>query len=256
MDESGRDGAKPGIGLPVAKAALVVAGLLVVASAWRALPVAEWVDRAAGPIREAGPAGVAIYGAIYVVGVVLMVPGTAMTLAGAYLYGPVIGTLVVSAAATAGAGCAFLVARTFLRDRVRLWAGADRRFAAIDRAIAERGARVVFLLRLTPLVPFNVLNYALGATGVRFGPYLLASWAGMLPGTIVVVLIGSRLGGRDAGLGPWGWAAAVLATVVATVYVGRLATRALGEADDCGLRIADCGLEDGGKGDAGPGGAS
>lgn len=209
--------------------ATAVAGGVAFALAWRFLPLADRIDSLVRSVERAGAWGAALYAAIYVLGVVLMVPGSSLTLVAGLLYGPVWGTALVSAASTLGASLAFLIARTIGRGYVRARAGADRRFAAIDRAVAERGAGVVFLLRLSPLVPFNLLNYALGLTGVRGWPYVLATWAGMLPGTVLFTMIGASFGpnGRPGGLGPWYWAAVVAATIAATIYISRLARTAL-----------------------------
>ena len=88
----------------------------------------------------------------------------------------------------------------------------------------------MFLLRLSPVFPFNLLNYALGLTGVRFWTYLLASWVGMLPGTIAYVLVGYA--GQQALAGEqklWYWILAATATLIVTVFITRLATRAIRE---------------------------
>ena len=91
---------------------------------------------------------------------------------------------------------------------------------------------MVFLLRLTPALPFNLLNYALGGTGVGFGPYLLASWIGMLPGTVLYVSLGATLGprGRLGPAGRWYLAATIAITLVIIVVLGRAARRALRDA--------------------------
>ena len=214
-----------------ARAALVLGLLLAAAAAWRGAGAADWLERhALAPVRDAGPIGWVAAVGVYALATVLLVPGSALTLALGEIYGPWLGTLVASAGATLGASLAFLLARTLARGRVGRWAAADPRFAAVDRAIAERGALVVFLLRLSPVFPFNVLNYALGATGVRFLPYLIASWVGMLPGAFLYVMLGSQLrpGGASAGgLGPWGWGAAALATLFVTLYIGKVARDAI-----------------------------
>jgi uncharacterized membrane protein YdjX (TVP38/TMEM64 family) len=214
---------------PWVRGGLVLLVLVAVSATWRALPVSEWVERAVAPVQALGAWGCLLYVAAYTVCVVLMVPGSALTLAGGYLYGPWLGTALVSVASTAGATAAFLLARVLGRERVGRWIRLDPRFESIDRAVAERGARVVFLLRLSPIFPFNVLNYALGLTGVRLVPYVLASWAGMLPGTLFYVLIGASFGprGRPGGFGPWAWAAILITTGAATIYVGWLARRAI-----------------------------
>ena len=202
-------------------AALVVFG--------RSGPVARGVATVVARIEAAGPWAGVIFVAAYVSAVVLMVPGSALTLAAGYLFGAILGTILVSLGSTLGAALAFAIARSIGRERVRLRFGRDPRLSALDRAVADRGVWVVFLLRLSPLVPFNLLNYALGLTGIGFWRYVAASWVGMLPGTVLYVMIGATFGprGRPGGLGPWSWAAVLVATLAATVYVGRLAKNAL-----------------------------
>ncbi|MBX3472749.1 MAG: TVP38/TMEM64 family protein, partial [Planctomycetes bacterium] len=93
-------------------------------------------------------------------------------------------------ASTIAATAAFLLARTAARAAVERAARRHPRFAAVDEAVGEGGWRVVALLRLAPVVPFVALNYLLGLTPVRLGPYVLASWAAMLPATVVYVALG------------------------------------------------------------------
>jgi uncharacterized membrane protein YdjX (TVP38/TMEM64 family) len=230
---------------PWLRGLLLLAALIGLALAWRALPIGAWVEEGLEPIRRAGAWGCLAYVAVYAVSVVLMVPGSALTLAAGVLYPLWLGTALVSAASTLGAALAFLAARGLARERVRRRVERDPRFAAIDRAVALRGAWVVFLLRLSPVVPFNLLNYALGLTGVGFVPYVLASWVGMLPGTLLYVMIGSLFGpsGRPGGLGPAYWTAVVAATLVATAYVGRLVRRALAELTETPPEPSPCPTE-------------
>ena len=142
------------------------------------------------------------------------------------------GFAVVSAGATLGAALAFLVARYFLRHRVEEAAKNNPKFAAMDEAIGREGWKMVALLRLSPLVPFNLSNYLYGVTKIGFWPYVAASWAGMLPGTFLYVYIGAA--GKEAtsgeAAGPWKWAlfgAGLAATIVVTVWISRVAKKAV-----------------------------
>lgn len=180
---------------------------------------------------------------VFVVGygaaVVVFVPGALLTLAGGAIFGVVRGTLYVFVAATLGACLAFLVSRYLARPAVERRFEGNARFAAIDRAVGEQGRRIVFLLRLSPVFPFVLLNYALGLTRVRFVDYLVAS-IGMLPGTLLYVYSGtlagdvaSVAGGAGMERGAAGWVLRVVglvATVIVTVMVTRIARRALAEA--------------------------
>lgn len=162
----------------------------LVAAAWF-LPAAEWTTWLAGRVREAGALGVALFVLSYVVSTVVLLPGLLLTLAAGFAYGPVWGLAIASPASVAGATCAFLLGRTLLRDWAARKVGASARARAIDAAVEREGFKFVLLLRLSPLFPFNVLNYALSLTRVRTGTYILASFLGMLPATALYVYLGS-----------------------------------------------------------------
>src|SRR5688500_5561723 len=119
-----------------------------------------------------GLGGAALFGAVYVVAVVAMVPGSILTLAAGCLYGPLWGTALISPASVLGATLAFLLGRSVARRWVEGKLRDRPRFQAVDRAVQGGGFRVVLLLRLSPLLPFNLLNYALGLTGVRLWKYV------------------------------------------------------------------------------------
>ena len=188
-------------------------------------------------VRRAGALGVVLFVGIYAVATVLFLPGSPLTASAGLLWGVVGGTLVVSPASVLGATLAFLLARGVARPWVARRVGDDPRLAAIDRAVAERGLWTVLLLRLSPLIPFNGLNYALGLTSVRLWEYVLGSFVGMLPGTIVYVWLGSiaaEAGQLATGEGAPARLAllvvGLLATFLVVWLVGRAARRALEEA--------------------------
>jgi uncharacterized membrane protein YdjX (TVP38/TMEM64 family) len=175
----------------------------------------------------------------YVAATLAFAPGSILTLAAGALFGIGPGVMYVFIAAVLGSSGAFLVSRYLARPAIERRIAGDPRFAAIDRAIGTSGLKIVLLLRLSPVFPFNLLNYALGLTQVRFVDYLVAS-IGMLPGTLLYVYYGKLAGDvaalaggvktqRDAGstivlvLG-------LLATVVVTTLVTRTARRALRDA--------------------------
>ncbi len=204
--------------------------LLVARQAGGLLPrVAEWV-------AGLGPAAPFIFAAAYIAATVLLVPGSLLTLAGGALFGVVRGTIIVLLAATAGASAAFLIARYLARDRVAQRVQGDERFAAIDRAIGRAGLKIVVLLRLSPVVPFNLLNYALGITSVRFLHYVVGC-AAMLPGTVLYVYYGRVIGdiaalaaGARPERGPSYYiflGVGLLATILVTALLTRLARREL-----------------------------
>jgi uncharacterized membrane protein YdjX (TVP38/TMEM64 family) len=172
----------------------------------------------------------------YILATVAFVPGSILTLAAGALFGLWKGTLLAFLAATLGAAAAFLVSRYLARGFVHRRLAGDQRAATIDRAIGEHGRKIVFLLRLSPAFPFNLLNYALGLTTVRFTDYLIAS-LGMLPGTFLYVYFGEAVGevARLAGPNPirssLGYSAllgfGLTAPIVAVAIVPRAARRAL-----------------------------
>ena len=190
-------------------------------------------------VNELGPWGPLAFIAGYAVSVVLLVPAVLLTLAGGAVFGLMLGTVYVFVAAVVGSIAAFLIARYVARDMVEKRLGANLRVAAIDRAVAAQGLRIVFLLRLSPVFPFVLLNYALGLTRVRLSDYALASF-GMIPGTILYVYYGklagdvaALAGGAPVARGPGYWLVlglGLLASVLVATLVGRTAKRALAEA--------------------------
>src|ERR687883_71015 len=140
----------------------------------------------------AAVAGLVVLAAAYALAC-LVVPGSLMTLAAGSLFGVVVGTAVVSLASVTGASLAFWLGRTLARDLVEKRLAGNPRFRALDQAVAAGGFKIVLLTRLSPLFPFTLLNYAFGLTRVRFRDYVLASWVGMLPGTVMYVYLGSTV---------------------------------------------------------------
>ncbi len=210
---------------------LLIVGSLI--SIMRSLPFDQAMTALNDWIGGLGAWGPVVLAAIYVVATVLFVPGTILTLAAGALFGLVVGTLTVSVGSTVGAALAFLIARYVARDKVASMARKNRKFGAIDRAIAEGGWKIVALLRLSPAIPFNVQNYLYGLTPVRFWSYVLTSWLAMLPGTFLYIYLGHITGaaiGESRQRSVWEWlmlAVGLLATVAVTVYITRLARQKL-----------------------------
>jgi uncharacterized membrane protein YdjX (TVP38/TMEM64 family) len=211
-------------------AAVAIAALL---AAMRMLPLQEWLKALQGRVDAMGPAGAVLYGAAYVIAALLLVPGSLLTIGAGLWFGLLWGTVIVSAAATAGAAAGFLIARHLARSRVQRFADKHERFGALDRAIRQKGWKVVALLRLSPLIPYSLSNYLYGLTPLRLGPYLLASWAGMLPGTVLYVYLGAagRAAARGRSAGEWTLlAGGLVATAVVTIVLTRAARRNLEQA--------------------------
>jgi uncharacterized membrane protein YdjX (TVP38/TMEM64 family) len=174
----------------------------------------------------------------YAAAVVAFVPASLLTLGAGAIFGVAEGVLYVFAAASLGACAAFLLSRYAARGLVEERLRGNASFAAIDRAVGDQGRKIVFLLRLSPVFPFNLLNYALGLTRVRFADYALACF-GMLPGTLLYVYSGklagdvaALAGGAQAPRGAGYYAVLGLglaATVAVTLVITRTAKRALAE---------------------------
>ncbi len=214
-------------------AAIAVAAALVVGG--RSLPFADWLASFGAWIASLGPAGFVLYAAVYVAVTVLLLPAWLMTIAAGFLFGLVPGAAVVWPGATIGAAASFLIARYLARDRVARAAARDPRFAALDRAVGEKGWRIVFLLRMSAVVPFVLSNYVYGLTAIRFWPYVAASATGMIPLTLLYAGVGAaarQAGPAEGAPAGGGWKIAVLAagiliTAGVTLYVARLTRKSL-----------------------------
>lgn len=209
----------------------VVAGLVALGRVFGdRLPVfVEWV-------RGQGALAPVVFVAGYAAAVVVLVPGSLLTLAAGAIFGLRDGVAIVFVGAVAGASAAFLIARHLVRRPFERRLAGDARFAAIDQAVSREGRKIVFLLRLSPIFPFSLLNYGLGLTQVRFADYVAAS-IGMLPGTFLYVYYGKLAGdvaslaagaATPKGTGYWlVLGLGLAATVAVTVLITRLARRAL-----------------------------
>lgn len=190
-------------------------------------------------IKDAGPVGIVVFALLYVAACVFFIPGSALTLGAGFIYGVVWGTAIVSMSSVLGATAAFLVGRYLARSWVEGKVTGNEKFRAIDSAVGKSGFKIVLLTRLSPVFPFNLLNYAYGLTSARLRDYVLASWIGMLPGTLMFVYFGSLITDiTGVGDQPEGnlWSSVLkyvglAVTVVVTVYVTRVAKRALEEAN-------------------------
>ncbi len=222
--------------IPFAKLALGAVALLALVALARQggayIPqFAQWVN------------GLGVWGPIvfivgYATAVIGFVPGSVLTLAAGAIFGLVGGVVYVFIAAVLGSSAAFLVSRYVARAAIEKRLAGNARFAAIDRAVGAQGRKIVFLLRLSPVFPFTLLNYALGLTRVRFVDYVVAS-LGMLPGTLLFVYYGklagdvaALAGGAAVAKGAGYYAVLALglvATVLVTAVVTRTARKALAD---------------------------
>jgi uncharacterized membrane protein YdjX (TVP38/TMEM64 family) len=211
---------------------LYIAAGIGVVLALKHLHVQNLLKSALDWIGRLGPWGPVIFVGLYVVATVLFVPGSVLTLGAGAVFGVALGSVSVSISATLGATAAFLVGRYLARDAIARKIEKHEKFAAIDGAVAGEGWKIVLLTRLSPVFPFTLLNYAFGLTRVKLSPYVLASWLGMIPGTVMYVYLGSLVnvsaGQRQRPTGEWIlYGVGLLATVAVTVFVTRLARSAL-----------------------------
>ncbi|MEO8427485.1 MAG: TVP38/TMEM64 family protein [Verrucomicrobiota bacterium] len=183
-------------------------------------------------IGKLGPWGPVIFVGIYVVATVFFIPGSVLTLGAGAVFGVALGSVCVSIGATLGATAAFLVGRYLARDAIARKIERNEKFATIDRAVADEGWKIVLLTRLSPVFPFTLLNYAFSLTRVKLNHYVLASWIGMIPGTVMYVYLGSLVnvgaGHRQRTTGEWIlYSVGLLSTIAVTLFVTRLAKKAL-----------------------------
>jgi len=217
------------------KAFAALATLIALAVLARFLPLREWAAAFQGRLAGLGTRGVLLFAAVYVLVTLLLGPVWLLTLIAGLTYPLPAAVALVSVVSTFAAAAAFLIARYFVRRRIEAIASRNPRFAAVDRAVGAKGWRIVFLLRLSPLVPYSFSNYFYGVTAIRFWPYVLSSWIGMLPITVLYVSLGAAgkaaVGAAEGRTrSPWEWAAyavGLAATIAVTIWVARLAKREL-----------------------------
>jgi uncharacterized membrane protein YdjX (TVP38/TMEM64 family) len=224
----------------VALAGAVLVALLIPSVRETLADVSWWLNQRLTNFLEwvqgLGPLGPVALGLAYIIACVAFVPGSLLTLGAGLVFGVGVGFVVVFVGANLGAAAAFLLGRTLARGWVEKKVVADPRFRAIDQAVAAQGFKLVLLLRLSPVVPFNFLNYALGLTRVSFRDYVLATLIGMVPGILLYVYLGSlvtsvadlatarseqTVGRRVL------FYVGLIATVAVTVLVTRMARQAL-----------------------------
>jgi len=187
-------------------------------------------------IENLGATGAIAFILLYIIATVAFIPGTILTLGAGVVYGAIFGSIYVFIGATLGATTAFLVGRYLAREWVARKIASHHKFQAIDEAVGKEGFKIVLLTRLSPIFPFSLLNYAFSITKVTLKDYFFGS-VGMLPGTVMYVYLGSLAGSLatiTSGDRPTNstlvWIIRIIgfiATVAATVYVTRIARKAL-----------------------------
>jgi len=207
--------------------------LLAVVGAWWLLPVGEWLQSFQQWIKDFGAWGVILFAGVYILATVMLAPGSPFTIAAGLAFGGW-GFLLAWISAAIGASLAFLVARYLVRDRVNELIKPRPKFRAVEKAVSEDGWKIVVLLRLSPVVPFNLQNYFFGVTEIRFWHYVVATLVGILPGTALYVYVGAigqaASGGDSGGTLRWMFfGAGLVATIIVTVMVTKKAKTKLNE---------------------------
>jgi len=182
-----------------------------------------------------------VYMIIYNLATLLFIPGSLLTLKGGCLFGLFWGSIYVTIAAMFGAICAFLIGRYLSRDWVCKQIENHPKFKAINQAVKREGWKIVLLTRLSPIFPFNLLNYVFGVTQVSLKDYVFGS-IGMIPATVVYVYIGSlarnlvtldmsnRPTTTETQIAQWVIRIiGLIATIAVTVYITHLSKKALDE---------------------------
>jgi uncharacterized membrane protein YdjX (TVP38/TMEM64 family) len=215
----------------------LIALAVTIAAAVVWLPIAEWLAIGIAWVDAHPMLAWPVFVGSYIVATVLALPGSVLTLAAGFAFGLPLGVALTSVASIAGATSAFFIGRYLARAWVEQRIESNKTFKALDAATRHDGFVIVFLARLSPAFPFNLLNYGLALTAVRLRDYFFASWIGMLPGTVLYVYLGAAAGDLSQLLsgnvdsGPAGrllLIGGLIATAILTAIITRKASRALG----------------------------
>jgi len=207
-------------------AAVLVLAVLVLA--FRFLPIAAWLTSFQAWVRHLGPIGYVVYALMYAVCVAALVPASLLTIGAGAIFGVLGGTIVVVVGATLGAMLAFFLARTVLRKKVEGMIAKRPKLAAVDKAVAHEGTKLMLLCRISGFPPFVFANYAFGLTGVGALSYLLTTFFGIIPGCFAYTYAGHA--GAAVATGSGNRIALIVTAagiVLVSVYVARIATRAI-----------------------------
>jgi uncharacterized membrane protein YdjX (TVP38/TMEM64 family) len=206
-------------------------------AAWLLLPIAAWVEGLRHWLVGLGPAGAALFILFYVAATVVLAPDWPISVLAGVVYGAW-GFPIVLVALLTASSLAFLVARHLARGRLRRALVRRPRLAAVDEAVSDEGWKIVFLLRLSPLVPFNLQNYVFGVTEIPYSQYAVATIVGMSPATALYIYIGALGHAAHRGAGRLTWLMFALG-LAATIAVAALIARKARQ------KLARVGLKDG-----------
>jgi len=209
-------------------ALLIIAAIVI---AYRFLPVNDWLKHFQTYVRGLGALGYVVYIVVYALCVAAFIPASILTLGAGAIFGFIGGTIVVVIGATIGATLAFLLARTVMRKRIEEKTRGNKKFGALDRAIAREGMKIVFLVRLAVVFPFTYVNYAFGLTAVPLWRYVLATFLGIIPATAAFVFASSAATkaatGETSDITKIVYIAGGVIAIIVSVLIGRIASKAV-----------------------------
>jgi uncharacterized membrane protein YdjX (TVP38/TMEM64 family) len=209
--------------------ALLIIAVIVIA--YRFLPVTEWLKQFQTYVRGLGALGYVVYIAVYAICVAAFIPASILTFGAGAIFGFVGGTIVVVIGATIGATLAFLLARTVMRKWIEEMTRNNAKFRALDRAIANEGMKIVFLVRLAVVFPFTYVNYAFGLTAIPLWRYVVATFLGIIPVTAAFVFASSAATkaatGATSNVTKAVYITGGIVAIIVSVLIGRIATRAI-----------------------------
>ena len=182
-------------------------------------------------IESLGIIGMSLFVLVYILACIFLIPGSPLTVGAGAVFGFWTGLILVSVGSTLGAVAAFLISRYLASGFIEKKIDKSHKFSAMDMAIKREGWKIIFLARLSPIIPFFLLNYALGLTKIRLRTYIISSWAGMIPGTVLYTYIGSlgkTILTTEKSLADWViLGAGLIATVSVTLIISKIAKRSL-----------------------------
>ena len=182
-------------------------------------------------IESLGIIGMSLFVLVYILACIFLIPGSPLTVGAGAVFGFWTGLILVSVGSTLGSVAAFLISRYLASGFIEKKIDKSHKFSAMDMAIKREGWKIIFLARLSPIIPFFLLNYALGLTKIRLRTYIISSWAGMIPGTVLYTYIGSlgkTILTTEKSLADWViLGAGLIATVSVTLIISKIAKRSL-----------------------------
>jgi uncharacterized membrane protein YdjX (TVP38/TMEM64 family) len=196
----------------------------------------DWLGPVILRLARLGPWGPAVFILLYVAAAIVIAPAFFLTVAAGAIFGVWKGSVLVFVGASLGASAVYGIAAPLAQSRLLSRVTRDPRVAAVRTAVTGGGAWVMFLLRLSPLVPYSLLNYALALSGVRYGDFVVALF-GMIPAIVMYAYYGKVVGDvaiLAAGVAPprtFAYYAlmvvGLISTAVATTLIARAARRAV-----------------------------